>query len=309
MYKAGGNKGKIVITPNKDRAVRQRFVETLTELIGHNAVADLNVKKSDQVKQLEKFKRGYGRYWQCQSCGELHEESLPKCDTRVCVVRLDDASQGDDAKPAGKGRSGSGGARHGEVRRHLQDVSKVRKEGDSATIFIGNTVKVFQQGTTTEEGRGKIRALGYCKGKRPDDDPSAKLGAAGFHNAPKDSCFVLVLNRECMEGLDVPDVKVMYEVEPILREDKEEQARARATRLGGNRDVKITQLIMEDTIEDQAPAAHDPNPRAHTASDREQCEAHAFGSRADPQGPQGDPGAALGRQAICEGRAEGQRGF
>ena len=47
--------------------------------IGQNAVADLNVKKADQGKQMKKFERGYGRYWQCQQCGELHDDSLMKC--------------------------------------------------------------------------------------------------------------------------------------------------------------------------------------------------------------------------------------
>ena len=45
----------------------------------------------------------------------------------------------------------------------------------------------------------------------------------------------------------------LFQFEPILREDIEKQAHARALRLGsaeGNRTLEIVQLLMKDTIED-----------------------------------------------------------
>ena len=42
-----------------------------------------------------------------------------------------------------------------------------------------------------------------------------------------------------------------YQVEPILREDKEKQAQARGQRLGGSRKLEIVQLLMAGTIEEQ----------------------------------------------------------
>ena len=48
---AQGN-AKVLITPPANVTVRTRFVEALTEVIGKSAIADLNVKKADQGKQV-----------------------------------------------------------------------------------------------------------------------------------------------------------------------------------------------------------------------------------------------------------------
>lgn len=57
----------------------------------------------------------------------------------------------------------------------------------------------------------------------------------------------------------------LFQFEPILREDIEKQAHARALRLGsaeGNRTLEIVQLLMKDTIEDHLVSLTDPNPRS-----------------------------------------------
>ena len=182
---------KVLLTPPGNVSVRTRFVQALSDLIGAHSVADLNVKKGEQGMQLAKFKRGYGRFWQCANCGEDYEDLTPRCDMATCLVELDSAAE-----------------KNATLIRHLRDVSKIvsSDEPDPNTIYIGNRVIVYQPGTKSEAGRGKVTALGRCNGKRPTT----------FRAAPAGSCFVLVLNPQCMEGLDLPDATHLYQVEPIL---------------------------------------------------------------------------------------------
>ena len=219
---------KVYVTPPSNVDVRSRFVSDLCEVIGKEAVADLNVKEraADKGEEIRKFERGHGLYWQCLSCGEDHEQSTLKCTTSTCAVVLEEGDQ------AGN-----------EVLRYLHDVEKEVGPRDTETIHIGSNVKVFQPSTRTLVGRGKVRALGSCKGKRP-------VEAKSFHPAPGGSCFVLVLNPENMEGLDQGTCTHMFIFEPILREDKELQAEARGSRLGGHRSLEIIQLLVAGTIEE-----------------------------------------------------------
>ena len=226
---------KVFLTPPMNVGVRTRFVQALIDLIGAHSVADLNVKNCDQGMQLAKFKRGYGRFWQCAQCGEDYEDLKQRCEIGTCAVELDGAAEKDAA-----------------LVRHLRDVEKIPDPKDKSTdpnpnaidpntIYIGNRVIVFQPGTRIEAGRGKVTALGRCNGKQPTT----------LRAAPAGSCFVLVLNPQRMEGLDLPDATHLYQVEPILRKDKEEQAQARGQRIGGKRKLEIVQLLVGGTIEEQ----------------------------------------------------------
>ena len=222
-----GDGAKVYITPPANTAVRTRFVSQLCQLVGKEAVADLNVKEraADKGTERAKYTRGYGLYWQCQSCGDVHEQSTARCTTSTCAVTV------------------NGG---GEVLCHLHDVTKVKGANDSETIYIGSTVDVYRPGTRSLLGRGQIRLIGTCKGKRPD-------GKARFHPAPAGSCFVLIMvpTPQGMAGLDLPEATHMYQMEPILREDTEEQARARGQRIGGQgRPLEIVQLLNAGTIEE-----------------------------------------------------------
>ena len=226
LAKEGG--AKVLLTPPANVGVRARFVEALGELIGSHSLADLNVKKIDQGKQLLKFRRGYGRYWQCRKCGADHEDSTPRCETATVGVKLADAGKNDAL-----------------TLRHIDDVEKEEKEGEDNTIYAGSKVSVFRPGTERLVGRGEVQAIGRCNGKPPSEE------SGGYRAAPPGSCFVLVLNPQCMEGLDLPQATHLYQVEPILRADKEAQAQARGQRLGGERKLQIVQLLVGGTIEEQ----------------------------------------------------------
>ena len=71
LAKEGG--AKVLLTPPANTAVRARFVEVLRDMLGKDALADLNVRPAEQVKQLAKFRRGHCRYWRCDKCGEEHD--------------------------------------------------------------------------------------------------------------------------------------------------------------------------------------------------------------------------------------------
>ena len=64
------------------------------------------------------------------------------------------------------------------------------------------------------------------------------------------SCFVLVLNQSGIEGLDLGEATHLIKLEPMRREDKEQQAEARGTRMGGTTSLQIVQLLMRGTIEE-----------------------------------------------------------
>lgn len=228
---------KVYVTPPSNTAVRKKCVETLKEVIGKDAVANLNVSKADHGKELAKWKGGYGRYWQCKCCGEEHGESALRCDTCTYGILLSsDDEDEQEAEPDER-----------EVRRFMQDVRRVDDKGNELVgeaIFIGNRVAVLKPGTEDVIGYGTVHSEGKCNGKRP-------VGAGDFRDAPRDSCFVLVLNPQTMEGLDLAMATHAYQFEPILREDKEKQAQARGQRLGGARKLEIVQLLMAGTIEEK----------------------------------------------------------
>ena len=135
--------------------------------------------------------------------------------------------------------------------RHGQDITRINEDGEEVNepIYLDTTVSVRKPGTTASIScppcRGTVCAVGSCNGKRPKDEPGA------FHCAPIGSCFVLVLNPEGMEGLDLGMATHLYQVEPIHRRDKEQQARARGQRLGGNRQLEIVQLLVAGSIEEE----------------------------------------------------------
>ena len=47
-----------------------------------------------------------------------------------------------------------------------------------------------------------------------------------------------------------PDATHLLKLEPMAREDKEQQAEARGTRMGGTSKLEILQLLMEGTVEE-----------------------------------------------------------
>lgn len=297
LAKKGDGAAKVYITPPANTGVRARFVEALGALVGTHALADLNVKtavKAADAKayHLKKWKRGYGCYWQCQCCGEEHEECTKKCTTGTCCVVFDEDDEDDmDAEAPVV------------AHRHLKDVAKLDAQGSviaqAGGPRIGDRVAVYKPGTEEVVGNGTVRHLGTCNGK-----PQGTGQPGCLRKAPADSCFVLVLNPQTMEGLDLGIATHAFQIEPILREDKEKQAQARGQRLGGARKLEIVQLLMAGTIEEKQ-YAHTPAfrprvcvtydiPRACNGrySDLDELRERAAGKK------KGDAAELIGKQAT-----------
>ena len=182
-----------MVAAHKD--VRETFIDTLRHALGRDAIADLNDRsggkggaKLETAMAIAKFRGGRGSYWQCASCGEVHEEATPLCATSTFRIRLEGPPVGNPPAPK-------------EELRFVTDVEKVDGNGarlDNQTIFIDSRVAVREPGRRrqTHDPFGKVLAKGSCHGKRPSE-PSA------FIPAPNGSCFVLVLNASGIEGLDL----------------------------------------------------------------------------------------------------------
>lgn len=209
---AGSNSGgdapvgpKVLLTPPMNPVVRERFVENLRDMIGEDALADLN-EKGEMSKQLAKFNTGHSRTWQCPQCGEEHGDSVAKCRSHVARVEMN--------------RRG----RKEGVLCFFQDLVLEKEDADEEqsnyTVYPGSKVRVFRPGTDDVLGHGEVTSGGICKcpGARPDPekDPDA---ASKFHTTPKHSCFVLILKPAQMEGLDLPLVRRCHARTARLRLD------------------------------------------------------------------------------------------
>ena len=176
----------------------------------------MNGKGAKELGQVvTKFKSGVGRSWQCGHCGEVYEDAVPKCSSQTVKVQMDEEPDAPAGAPP----------RH-ELR-FLADTAKVDEHSGElvpgARLWIGDRVVVRKDPrkdtSSFDDGpRGKLVAVGTCSGSRPPaKSPHWLRGAPG-------SCFVLVLNPSAIEGLDCPDATHLLKLEPMSREDKEQQA-------------------------------------------------------------------------------------
>jgi len=268
----GGAEGlKVLVVPPADPDVRATFTRLLTDAIGADAVADMNGRGAKELAQVvAKFKDGHGRSWQCAKCGEVHEQAVPKCQSQIVKIKIDrdpaadanfQAMNPDKPLPPAV-----------EELRFLQDVAKVdRLTGDvrhGEKLYIGDAVRVRTPGAPASSfayaPRGRLVAVGNCNGKRP-----TARSTSGWVRGAQDSCFVLVLNQSGIEGLDLGEATHLIKLEPMRREDKEQQAEARGTRMGGTTSLQIVQLLMRGTIEEALHAQIDEERQQGAATKRQ----------------------------------------
>lgn len=228
-YPRGGaaTDAKVIIVPPTNNEVRSNFIATLCSIVGRDAVADLNHahgKKVETAKVIAKFRSGRGLSWQCKHCGECYEDSVAKCITATYRVKMEAPAM--------------------PVLRFCHDITKVTN-ATSETLFLGDMVRVHVPGQamSLRDPIGRLVAKGSCRSKRP-------INPAALTPAPRNSCFVLILNASGVEGLDMGFATHLVKTEPMARADKECQAEARGRRLGASGRLQIVQMFMTRTVEE-----------------------------------------------------------